>query len=101
MQGPAGVANVQTCNSFATNCTALTLVSAPKIITGTRTGVTNTATAVNLPAGTFTSATSYKCTAQNVTSTAARIYLNQVSGTQFTLQAQTGTISVNFICVGN
>jgi hypothetical protein len=99
--GPAGVANVQTCNSFATNCTTLTLVTAPKIITGTRTGVTNVAATVTLPAGTFTSATSYKCTAQNVTNVSARVYVNQTGGTTFTLTAQTGTISVNFICVGN
>jgi hypothetical protein len=49
----------------------------------------------------FTSATSYICTAQNVTNTSARIELVQNSGTQITLYSQTGTPSVNYVCVGN
>ena len=93
---------MQTCGTVAAPgaCT-LTLVTAPKIVTGTRTAVGNTAQTVTLPAGTFTSATSYKCTAQNVTNVSARVYVNQTAATTFTLTAQTGTINVNFICVGN
>lgn len=101
LQGPAGVADVQTCGTISGNCTTLTLLTLPKVITGTRSGVGTTAVTVNLPAGTFTSTTTYKCTAQNVTNTSARVYLNQTGANAFTLTAQTGTISVNFICVGN
>lgn len=69
---------------------------------GTRTGVTTTSVTVTLTgSAVFSSATSYRCTAQNVTNTSSRVRLTQVSGTQFTLQAQTGTIDVNYVCIGN
>ena len=86
-----------------TGCTAPTTVSSPKIVTGTRTGVTTTpgVTVTFTGNAVFTSATSYVCTAQNVTNTTGRIELVQNSGTQITLISSTGTISVNYVCVGN
>jgi hypothetical protein len=96
------VANVYTCGS-GTGCAAPAAVATAKVVIGTRTGVGNTATTVTLTgAAVFTSATSYKCTAQNVSGVNDRIYLNQTSGTTFTLTSQGGTnLSVNYICIGN
>jgi hypothetical protein len=92
---------VYACGS-GTGCAAPTTVSTPQIVTGTRTGVTNAGVTVTFTGSAiFASAASYVCTAQNITNTASRVRLAQNSGTLITLYSQTGTISVNYVCVGN
>jgi hypothetical protein len=77
-------------------------VPTAKVVIGTRTGVGTSATTVTLTGtAVFTSSTSYRCTAQNISNATARIYLNQTSGTTFTLATSTGTVSVNYICIGS
>ncbi|HEY5159608.1 MAG TPA: hypothetical protein VII83_00925 [Gaiellaceae bacterium] len=90
-----------TCGN-GTGCAAPTTVSNPKIVTGTHTAVTTAGVIVTFTgSAVFTSATSYDCTAQNMTNITNRVRLVQNSGAQITLYSQNTTISVNYVCVGN
>ena len=92
-----------TCGN-GTGCAAPATVTDPQIVTGTRTDVTNHGvTVVFTGSAVFTNATSYNCTAQNVTNTSDRVQLVQNSGTQITIYSQRNTVAVtvNYVCVGN
>jgi hypothetical protein len=76
----------------------LTQVTNPHVDSGTGTSpLTVTFSGVNA----FTSASSFVCTAADLTGNTKGVKVDQTSGTSITVTAGTGGDTVNYICVGD